>query len=215
MLSLLVDPFNKLMLSRYVGVARVPVLEISFRSAVQIRSLVESGLRAIMPEVSRLSGIGTNQSWQRIKQINLRAVKLIMAVAFPIYIIVFIAAQFLLKLWLREQYTVNLTPALRIMLIGSFFSLAGVPAFHTIIGLGRVRYCLIANAIIAVGNALIVSFICVSPVALTVERIGLGLAVVFGLSTAYLIYKFFTLAFNYDNKKCFHKIFSSCIYKGL
>jgi hypothetical protein len=79
------------------------------------------------------------------------------------------------------------------MIISSFFSLVGVLAFHTITELGKVRYCLIASVIIAAGNALIVSFICISPAALTVERIRFRLTVVFGLSTAYLIYKFFTL----------------------
>ena len=200
LLSLLVEPFTKLMLSRHVGVTAVPIFEISFRAAVQIRALFESGLSAIMPEISRLSGSVSKQAWQRIRQITIRAMKLVVSVSFPFYTFVFIAAEFLLKLWLRQQYRPELTSAFRIMLIASFFSLAGVPAFHTIMGFGKVRYCLIANSISALGNAVILISICYLPVALTVNRAGLGLSVVFGLSSIYLIYKFFELVSQHDNR---------------
>lgn len=187
-LGLLVEPFNKLMLSRYAGVATIPVFEIAFRGAVQIRSLLESGLRAIMPEISRLSGVGTTQSWQRIKQITLRAIKLIVIAALPMYAIVFIAAPFLLRLWLREQYTPSLTPALRVMLIGSYLSLLGVPAFHTIMGLGKVKHYLISSIIGAGGNFVAVTSIWALTGHVSVHSLGICLIFAFGASTFYSLY---------------------------
>lgn len=200
LLSLLVEPFTKLMLSRHVGVAAVPIFEISFRAAVQIRSLLESGLSAIMPEISRLSGSVSEQTRERIRQITIRAMKLVISVSFPFYTVVFIAADILLKLWLRDQYVPELTSAFKIMLTASFFSLAGVPAFHTIMGLGKVRYCLIASSISALGNAVILISVSYLPVALTVNRAGLSLSVVFSLSSIYLIYKFFELISQHNNR---------------
>jgi O-antigen/teichoic acid export membrane protein len=48
------SPFNRIVLSKYAGVATLPVYEIAFGSAMRVRSLLESGLRAMMPEISRI-----------------------------------------------------------------------------------------------------------------------------------------------------------------
>ncbi len=51
---MLLSPFNKLMLSRYAGVDSIPVYEIAYTGSMRVRGLAEVGIRALMPEVSRL-----------------------------------------------------------------------------------------------------------------------------------------------------------------
>ncbi len=57
LLSMLLSPFNKVMLSRYAGVASIPIYEIAYTGSMQIRGLAEAGIRALMPEVSRIAQI--------------------------------------------------------------------------------------------------------------------------------------------------------------
>jgi O-antigen/teichoic acid export membrane protein len=50
-IAMFFHPINKILLSRYVGVAIIPAYEIGYNGAIQIRALTEAGLRAILPEI--------------------------------------------------------------------------------------------------------------------------------------------------------------------
>ncbi|MCK4828880.1 oligosaccharide flippase family protein, partial [bacterium] len=100
LMNRLLDPFNKLMLSRYAGVASVPVYDIAFRGSMQIRALGDAGFRAIMPEISRIGANMTAQTHERIVAINRRAVKLIIICGVPMFAVLFTFAHVLLKFWL-------------------------------------------------------------------------------------------------------------------
>jgi len=155
-ISMLFDPFNKLMLSRYAGVSSVPVYEIAFRGSMQVRGLVEAGLRALMPEISRISANMTRNAKDRISQIYRRAMKLIFLFGIPMYGALIIFAPLLLRIWLGDRFVETIPAAFRIMLIGTFLSLLGVPAYYTLMGTGRVRYTLGAHVVQAIMNFFIV-----------------------------------------------------------
>lgn len=188
-LSMLIAPFNKLMLSRYAGVETVPIFEIAYQGAFQIRSLLESALRAIMPEISRLYGIGTAAAFNSIKAVNRRAVKLLFIGALPIYAVLFLSAGVILKLWLRDRFQLSLPSAFRIMLICTFLSLVAVPAFHILTGLGKIRYCFFTSFILSVVNIGMVAVFWLVNSKVTVNSIGYGLIVAFAVSSLYTIYK--------------------------
>lgn len=156
-ITMIREPFNKLMLSRYAGISTLPVYEIVIRSAFQIKSLVDQGLRALLPEISRLSGLSTDYAIQRIQTITIKAIKMIIFWASPIYITLFITAEFLFKLWLRDKYVDTIPLAFRLMLVGSYASMAAGPAFYAIMGMGKVRHYFISNTIITLGNLIGVS----------------------------------------------------------
>lgn len=189
LVSILLDPFNKTMLSRYVGVASVPVYDIAFRGAMQIRTVLEAGLRAMMPEISRIGTSMSAQARVRIAAINRKAVKLILSGGILLYAIVFIFAAVLLRAWLRDSFVDVLPRAFRIMLVVSFVSLLGVPAFYTHMGRGRVRYCFIAQSIQSLANvAILVTFARFAP-----DLIASHIFYAFGVgacaSTIYLIWQ--------------------------
>jgi len=156
LISMLFSPFNKLMLSRYAGVSTIPVYEIAFTGSMQIRALFEAGLRAMMPEISRIGANMTSQVKHRISQLNRRAVNLIFLFALPVYTVLIVFAPQLLKLWLGERFVEILPGAFRIMLIGTFLSLVGVPAYYTLMGTGHVRYTLGAHIAQAIINFIII-----------------------------------------------------------
>lgn len=154
--NMLFSPFNKLMLSRYAGVSTIPIYEIAFTGSMQIRGLAEVGLRALMPEISRIGGNMTTEARNRISQLNGRAMKLIFLLGIPMYGAMILVATPLLKIWLGQKFVEELPGSFRIMLVSAFVSLLGVPAYYTLLGLGRVRYTLTAHIILSGVSALIV-----------------------------------------------------------
>ncbi len=153
--SMLLMPFNKLMLSRYAGVALVPVYEIAFQGSMQVRALTETAVRALAPEVSRIGANMTEQARMRIRQIHGRAVGLIWCLGLPVFLLLLVLAPWLLRLWLGHGDAVGLPFAFRLALVSSFISLACVPAYYVLLGLGYVRHCLMCQAILAGGNVLL------------------------------------------------------------
>lgn len=146
-LSMMLSPFNKLMLSRYVGVASIPIYEIAFNGSMQVRAVTEAGLRAFVPEVSRIGANLTKQGLERIRRINHRAIQIILASGLPMHSAIILFCVPLLKLWLRKDFTPILPPVFQIMIIGTFVSLLCVPAYYTLMGLGKVKHCFYANLI--------------------------------------------------------------------
>jgi O-antigen/teichoic acid export membrane protein len=152
LLALLLSPFNKVMLSRYAGVASIPVYEIGYQAAMQIRALLEAGFRALMPEVSRLDAAGTAAAQQRISRLFRRATGLTVLLGIPLFGVLGLFSTPLLRLWLGAQFVDSLPGVFRIMLLAAFLSLVGVPAYYTIIGLGRIRSYLVASVVGVAGN---------------------------------------------------------------
>ncbi len=163
LIGMLFSPFNKLMLSRYAGVATVPVYEIALAASMQIRGLFEAGLRATMPEISRANANISRQGLNRIKAINGKSMKLVMTAGLFIYAIIALCASGLLRTWLGERYTAGVSIAFQIILLGTYFNLLGVPAFYTLMGTGRVRHILAGNIVQSFTNViLIITAICLT-----------------------------------------------------
>jgi O-antigen/teichoic acid export membrane protein len=188
--SMLLGPFNKLMLSRYAGISSIAVYEIAFTGSMQVRGLIEAGLRALMPEISRLDGSKLEYAKNRIIQIYHHAIRLIILFGIPLYGALFVFAPLLLRLWLGNGFVETLPTAFRIMLISvSFLSLVGIPAYYTIMGLGKVRYLLTTSIIGALGNFILVSTYCALTGQLSVIGTSLCVGASFIAPLVYLVYK--------------------------
>jgi len=185
LISMLLSPFNKLMLSRYVGVSTIPVYEIAFNGSMQVRGLIESGLRALMPEISRISADMTKYAKDRITHIYRRVMKLIFSFGIPMYGALIIFAPFLLKVWLGERFVETLPVTFRIMLVGTFMSLLGVPAYYTLMGIGRVRHNLLSQIVQSAANMTIVCYLLVAAT-LSVTTVAWSSSIAMAASTLYL-----------------------------
>jgi O-antigen/teichoic acid export membrane protein len=158
-MNLLLGPLNKFALTRYAGPGSVPVYELAWNLSMQLRSVLESGFRSLMPEVSRLAALGSSESPGRIATVNRRAIKLIFAVGLPAFALVFLVAAPSLRFWLGARFRPEIVPALRVLLAGSFLNLLGVPGYYTLLGLGRIKQ-IIASQVAQCGtNAGLISTI--------------------------------------------------------
>jgi O-antigen/teichoic acid export membrane protein len=186
LISMLFSPFNKLLLSRYAGVAVVPVYEIAFNASMQVRNLMETAFRAIIPEVSRISNEITAEAKERILRIYRHAMRLVYLGGAPIYLTIAILSPFLFKAWLRGSFTESLPRAFCIMLIGTFLSLKCVPAYYTLMGLGRMKHCLISQVILGGVNGGLIGVIVLFSRALSLDIVASTTALAMGVMSIYL-----------------------------
>lgn len=187
LISMLFSPFNKLMLARYAGVATLPVYEIAFTVSMRVRSLVEAGLRALLPKISSLSANLDDQALKKISEIYRRSMKLIFVFGTPFYGTLLVLAPVLLKIWLGEKFVTTLPGAFQLMLVGSFLSLLSVPAYYTLFAINKAGYCLISQIIQAVANFILVIVIAIFIHTLDVQQVVLALILGMSLCSLYLI----------------------------
>lgn len=188
-LSMLLSPFNKLMLSRYSGVAIIPVYEIAYTGSMQVRALGEAGVRALMPEVSRLAANMTRQGVIRIERINRCAIGLIACCAVPFYAGLFLLAPLALQMWLGDRFVEPLPGAFRIALVASLLSLACVPSYYMLLGMGKVRHCVANHAILAGMSALLVLSLALTDERLSLAEVLVSLVTGTSISSIYVIFQ--------------------------
>lgn len=154
-LIMLLEPFIKVIIARYIGLAEVAYFEIANRIVVQIRSLFERGISAIMPEVSRLSaaaGEAKQQVFAVMKKLN----RVNASVGGLLFLVLFLVAGPVLRLWLANQYHPAIIIAFRISIVGYLINLLSVPSYYFFMGVGRVKYCFYNHFIQAVVNCALI-----------------------------------------------------------
>ena len=156
LISMFLEPFNKVIIGKYINLSSVTYFEIANRAVRQFRSIFEMGVRAIMPEISKLS-VAVEGVKGKIDVVLKKAMKLVSYLAIPVFIILFCIAPFLLKLWLSNQYTPEITNAFRIILAGCAMNLLVIPIYYLFMGIGKVSYCFINHLVQSVLNVVIVS----------------------------------------------------------
>lgn len=189
LISMLFTPFNKLMLARYAGVATLPVYEIAYTASMRVRGLVESGLRALLPKISSLGANLNQQTSNKILEIYRRSMKFIFIFGAPFYAVLLLLSPFLLQIWLGERFVETLTSAFQVMLIGTFLSLLGVPAYYTLMGINKVVYCFISHLIQSAFNFILVIAIVIFIHTMQVQQVVFAVAFGMSISSFYLIRK--------------------------
>lgn len=152
MLSMIVVPITKIVITRSIGVEGVPVFELAYRISKQVRSLFEVALRALMPEISNLSSCGSQKSIAKMDSIISKSYRLLFLGAPPLYIVISIFAGVIFKIWLGESFVPSIPNVFRVLLFVSFVSLIGVIPYYFNMGLGRVNRILIHHALCAGGE---------------------------------------------------------------
>lgn len=143
LVSMLMDPFNKIVLSRYLGLESVVAYEIGLKGVQAVRAVYEGAVKAIMPEISRISGLSF-QANSATKLVYRKVVQAIAGTAIPIFILMFVASKPLLQLWLGAEFTQDMTNVLRWFCIGYSINTVSVPSFYALLGLNRSKECFYA-----------------------------------------------------------------------
>jgi O-antigen/teichoic acid export membrane protein len=155
-----ITPLNRLFITRFAGIAAVPVFDIAFVSCFKVRSLFESGFRSLAPEFSSLSVLNPGGAHQRVSATDRKGLRALY-LGTPVYLAIFLFCGWGLKLWLRGRFTPELPDVFRIMLVGTYASMWGLQPWYALLGFGRSRHILISNIVQAVAN---ISFVLLWPV---------------------------------------------------
>ena len=182
-------PVNKLIISRFIGVQAIPIYDISYNVAMNIRGIAAAGLGALTPEVSRLSILAESGSKQ-IRRIYIKSMKLILLCGAPAFLIVFIFAHPLLQMWLQKTFNPLLSSMLRILLVAGFVSLLGIPAHYTIIGLGSSNKIFLSSVIRSGLNFLGIVLVITLSASLSINTFAWTTAIGMTCATLYLLLQF-------------------------
>ena len=186
LLSILVGPLNKLLLSRFVGVSALPFYDIVTNGSLKARSLIESAVRPIMPEVSRLA---KHRHYVQIVQLNKRLTKILMVSGGLLFISIIVMSGLLVQLWLGPATAGFPLLGLKIVLAASFISLLGVPAYYTLLGLGRSSRLFAANVLQSCSSFAII--VVITSLRLPLSLLTVLISVAMGLTFAniYLLFE--------------------------
>jgi O-antigen/teichoic acid export membrane protein len=145
LLNIFSSPFVKIVLVRSVGLEAVGVFELASKAGYSIRTLVEKGLFAIMPEIAYIIGMKKSAEvirdsiYQTAKKVTL---KLIIFVV-PAMMIVILMAPFWLNWWLGNTYSMNILFGFWLLQPGIIIGLIALPSFYSLMAAQMEQYCLI------------------------------------------------------------------------
>lgn len=168
--NMFVMPFNKIIIARYVGLSEVAYYEIAIKVITSIRGLFVKGLEAILPKISELYGKAA-ESLKSVLSIHRKGMNFILLGAFPLFLFIFMYANPILKVWLGEKFNIQIALALRILLIGWFFNLLVVPDYFMFMGVGKVKYSVNHDWIVATLNCLVIMSIVLMNVKVTLSGV--------------------------------------------
>lgn len=152
LMNLALHPLNRILLSRFAGVSALPVFEIAFGGAMQLRAFIEAGLRSLLPEFSRAEADGTPAAEARLRGLLNKAERVVWLAGTACYFAAFALAPWMLELWLGSRLLPAQVPVFRGMLAASFASLLGVPAYYMLMAAGRSRAIFFAHALQSLAN---------------------------------------------------------------
>jgi O-antigen/teichoic acid export membrane protein len=179
-------PFTRLMLSRYAGLEAVAVNDMCLTGSLRVRNVFDFAFRPMMPEVSRQRVNGGLGLSDLVRSIERKAFWVIFLVALPAFIMLIIAVNPLLHLWLHGSFNPLLPATFRIALVGAFVSLLGSSAYYILIGLGEARDTAFSTAIQFVVNSIVLSAVVASAGRITVAEAAMSFGIATVFSTIYL-----------------------------
>ena len=146
LVSMLVEPFNKVIISKYIGLSEVTYYELALRGAISLRSLYEMGLKAIMPKISELQ-YKAQDIKNSISNIHKQSIKFILFFALPVFCGLFFSAKSALSIWLGNDYNPQILMGLKWFLCGYIINLFSVPSYYIFMGLNNVKLCFYAASL--------------------------------------------------------------------
>ena len=145
--NMLVLPFNKLVIARYVGLSEVAYYQLANRVVTSLRGVFVQGLQALLPRISEIKSKadGTLESARKIASIHRKGVRFVLLCACPLFALIFVFAHPLLKTWLASEFDEQIAVAARILLVGWLANILASPDYYTFLGIGKVRHIVSAT----------------------------------------------------------------------
>lgn len=142
-ISALYNPLNKILVGKYLGIAYVPLYELSVAMPFSLRGLFDRAIRALAPEITKLKPENRACFYEKLgKLLKITFLPLLLGWASLIYFIPGI-----LKLWLGISFEPILTNTTRLMLVSIYLSIYATIAYYILLGYGLSKKVMVSYAI--------------------------------------------------------------------
>jgi len=193
---MLVMPFNKVIIAKFIGLSEVTYYEIAIKISGAIRDLYVKTLEPILPKISEVYGKAT-ESLKSVFNIRKKSIRFIVLSASPLFLLIFIFTNPILRIWLGNNFDIEIAIALRILLIGRFINLLVVPDFFMFIGIGKVKYSVGEEWIRSIVNVLVIMIIVFLSMNVTLRGVVIINMISIAAGVIFLKYKYFLFSHNY------------------
>ncbi len=197
--ALAVNPVNRVMISRFIGVSAIPIFDIANQGTMRIRNFLEIAFRPLMPELSGMQGSGAAAIYERLRLTGRAGARFILYWGAAFHLAVFVAAGWALRIWLGPRYLPALPPVFRIMLVGAYVSLWSVQSYYTLLAFGRntnIFFCFVIQLALNAGSVLAISALR-GGTGVTIEDVAIGACIGTAGMTGYLRWQSYRLRMRY------------------
>ena len=189
LLTVMVSPLNKVLLSRFAGLAGVSQFDIAYSLAMRIRSVFECGLRALIPQIGCMYGAEGANCANAVRRVAFRASSIVAVVGAPVFAVAFLLSDHLLRLWLGERYAPSISAAFRPLLAGCFINLVSMPVYYSVLGLGYASLCFRSAAVFFASYALVAGVCAHLTASVDVSQLGYTFIMASMLSAFVLVFE--------------------------
>lgn len=142
---------NRVLVARYLGLLQVPIYEIAFNSSMRLRGAIAAGFKSLLPDAVKLASPGDTDG-ARLRSVVSSLTLRMVGLSIAIWLSVLVTGRWLFSLWLGDAVGVPVYSAFLVLGIGALVNACAIPAFYTLLGIGRFRLMVEASAIHSVAN---------------------------------------------------------------
>lgn len=132
----IIDSTTKVLIAKEIGLSGVTVYEAGHKILQLTQSIFDSGARAIMPKISRLSAT-SNLRINEIRGVRDLAIKFIAGLMLPVFALLYFYGDPLMSFWLQTSYDERMFMVMKIFMIGYAFNILSIPYYHVCVGLNK------------------------------------------------------------------------------
>jgi O-antigen/teichoic acid export membrane protein len=149
--ELVQQQFDKLLVSRYIGLTAVTMYDFGSRPLNRLRALPTTALLGLLPAVSALDAEGNEE---RIRAGLLRSTRYLLLFSVPLFAFVALFAHEVMHVWLGSGFS-QAARTLQILAVGYFSSIVTAPLAVTSQGRGEPQYQMRTTLVQAIVNILL------------------------------------------------------------
>ena len=146
-MRMLLDPITKALLSRFGGLSTVGYYEMASRLVTQLRSLILSANRVLVPTFAEFK----EKSPEKITYAYLTSYRLVFYLSLPLFTLLIITFPLISKVWIGHYERTFISFGM-ILSIGWLVNLLSGPSYIAYLGIGELRWNVAAHIVIAMLN---------------------------------------------------------------
>jgi O-antigen/teichoic acid export membrane protein len=148
---LLLEPLNKILLSRFLSLNAVAYYEIGTNVVRQVVNLFHALIFAIYPTAS---GIHATQGHRAVAQMYVRSTRYMAILALPVFSLLILLAEPFIRAWIGPGYQ-PAAVTVQLLAMARFFSILGMPAYFIAQGIGQPRLSTLSSVYTGVSGLLL------------------------------------------------------------